>query len=176
MAIAGVEVYPYGLRQIRIVSANGSEVVDLPAAQTLKFMERVTSAELRGNDKVVVAMSFVDAVEVEFDTGGYPLDAIALMTGRTMTDAGSGTTETTTMSINAGDVYPYFKLYGKSLGDAGDDVHVKLGKVKLTGSVEGEFKDQAFVVTKMKGIALDDGTGKIADVVRNETATTLPSS
>jgi hypothetical protein len=167
-------VFAFGLREIKI--KRGATVVSLPAAQTLRFTERVVSVELKGNDRVVVAGSHVEAIEFEFSNGGIPLDAYALMTGRTMTDAGTAPNQTTTMTIRAGDTFPYFTLYGKSMGDVGDDVHVKLYKCKLTGGIEGTFQNDQFYISTMRGIAVQDDTeGKIADIVRNETATALPS-
>jgi hypothetical protein len=175
MTLSG-NAFPFGLREIKIKSHDATPVTaTLPAAQSLKFTERVVSNELKGNDKVVVTVSFVEAVEWEVGAGGISMDAYAIMTGRTLAAAGTGAAETTTMSIKAGDSFPWFTLYGKSMGDAGDDVHVKLGMCKLTGGLDGEFKGGDFYVATLKGTAVDDGTGLIADVVRNETAAALPA-
>ena len=43
-----------------------------------------------------------------------------------------------------------------------------------TGGIEGEFKDGEFWVTKCSGIAVDDGTNGLFDVVQNETSAALP--
>jgi hypothetical protein len=80
------------------------------------------------------------------------------------------------LNADAGTPFPYFKIYGKSLGDGTDDVHVKIYKAKLTEPLEGEFSDGQFFVTACSGIAIDDGTNGIYDVVQNETATNLPTS
>lgn len=158
MALSG-NAYPFGLREIKIKARTAATAAVLDAAQTLKFTERVVTNELKGNDRVAVASSFVEAVEWELGAGGLPLDAYAIMTGRTLTAGGTGANETATMTITAGDAFPYFTLYGKSMGDAGDDVHVKLYKCKLTGGVEGEYKGNEFFVTALKGLAVaDDAT------------------
>lgn len=174
MAISGNTVYPYGLRELKV--KNGSTLVSAPAAQTLKFKERMNNAELRGNDKVVVTSAAVEAVEWELSTGGYPLEFIAALTGRSVVAGGSGDNETMTLSISAGDAMPWVEIYGKSLGDAGDDVHVKLKKAKVTDGVEGTFQDQNFFVSAIKGLAVGDDNDLIVEVVRNETAAALPSS
>jgi len=70
---------------------------------------------------------------------------------------------------------PYFKIYGQSLGDGIDDIHVKLYKCKIT-EFDGEWSDGNFFVTKCKGKAVDDGTNGIWQVVQNETSATLPTS
>jgi hypothetical protein len=155
MTLSG-NAFPFGLRQLKIKSRSSATSAILDAAQTLKFTERVVSNELKGNDRVVVSSSFVEAVEFEMGAGGLPLEAYAIMSGRTLAGAGSGTTETTTMSIKAGDSFPWFTLYGKSMGDGADDVHVKLYKCKLTGGIDGEYKGNDFFVSKLKGIAVED--------------------
>jgi hypothetical protein len=72
---------------------------------------------------------------------------------------------------------PYFKIYGKSVGDnATDDIHVKLFKCKLTEGVEGEFKDGEFFMTKCSGIAIDPGAGSLYEIVQDESASNLPTS
>jgi hypothetical protein len=175
MTLSG-NAFPFGLREIKIKSHGTTPVTAvLPAAQTLKFVEKVVSNELKGNDRVVTTVGFVEAVEWELGAGGISMDAYAIMTGRTIVTAGTTPAQTATMSIKAGDTFPYFTIYGKSMGDVGDDVHVKLGMCKLTGGLDGEFKGGDFYVAKLKGVAVDDGTGLISDVVRNETAVALPT-
>ena len=98
-----------------------------------------------------------------------------VLTGRTITAAGTTPSQTNTITANAGDVYPYFKLYGKSVGDGTDDVHILIQKAKCTGAIEGEFKDGEFWVTKASGVAITNGT-KIYDIVQHETAANLPAS
>jgi len=155
MAISG-NAFPFGLREIKIKSRTSADTAVLDAAQTLKFTERVVSNELKGNDHVVVASSFVEAVEWELGAGGLLLEAYAIMSGRTLAASGSSANEVKTMTIRAGDNFPWFTLYGKSLGDAGDDVHVKLYKCKLTGGIDGSYQGDNFFVSSLKGIAVED--------------------
>ena len=49
------------------------------------------------------------------------------------------------------------------------------GRQKATGGIEGEFKDGEFWVTKCSGIAVDDSTNGVFDIVQNETAADLPA-
>lgn len=167
---------PMGLSDIKVTNIAGSTQADLPAAQTLKFTERVVSAELRGDGKTIAVVSEVDAVEWELEAGGIPIDAYALMTGRTVITSGTTPGRDSTLTGAGAERLPYFKLYGKSLGDGTDDVHVKLFKCKLTKPMEGEFKDGEFFVTACSGIAIDDGTNGIYDIVMNETAAALPAT
>lgn len=175
--MAGYGDKPFGLRDVKVTNIGGTVQVDLPYGMTLSFKERITSGELRGDDATVSIVAIADALEWELEAGGISLEAYALMTGRTATSAGVQPNRTLTLQGNAGDNYPYFKIYGKSVGDAStDDIHVKINKAKLTGALEGEFKDGEFFVTKCSGVAIDPGAGGIFDIVQNETATTLPAS
>ncbi|GIV73537.1 hypothetical protein [Caldilinea sp.] len=167
---------PFGLREIKLVSMNGGTVVNLPAPRTMSFSERLKSGELSGGDRTLAVVAFPDALEWSLEAGGISLEAYALMTGRSVTTTGTSPNQTKTLTGSADDVYPYFKIYGKSVGDGADDVHVKIFKAKLTSPLEGQFQDGEFFVTQCSGIAIDDGTNGIFEVVQNETAKNLPSS
>lgn len=175
MALTGT-IRAFGLRDLKVVQLPSGAVVDLPNAMTMTFKERLTSGELRGDDATQAVVAITDAVEWELETGAISLEAWAAMTGRTITLTGTTPNQINTYTGSAGDVYPYFKIYGKSVGDGADDVHVKIWKAKATDGIEGEFKDGEFWITKAGGIAVDDGTNGIYDIVQNETATTLPAS
>jgi hypothetical protein len=164
----------FGLHQIKLVNlATVPTILSLPFAQTMTCKERVKSGELSGDDKTVSVVTFADAFEWELEAGGISLEAIALMTGRIVTTDAVTPNRTSTLTAIAGQAYPYFKIYGKVLGDSIDDLHIKIYKAKLSGPVEGEFKDGEFFVTKCAGIAITNGT-HIYQLVQNETATALP--
>jgi hypothetical protein len=174
MAFGDTGVKAFGLREIKVVV--GATLISLNAAQTMTFKERIKSGELSGNDKTLAVVAFSDALEWELEEGGISMKAYALITGRTTAASGSDATEVLTLNADAQTSFPYFKIYGKSLGDAGDDVHVKVYKAKIIGGIEGQFADGEFFVSKCSGVAIDDGTNGIYDIVHNETATTLPVS
>ena len=166
---------PFGLRDVKLTSIDGTVQVDLPASRTLKFSERIRSGELTGDDSVVAVVAFAEAVEWELEAGGISLEAYALMTGRTATAAGTTPNQTVTLTGSAGDAFPYFKIYGKAIGEGSDDIHCKIFKAKVT-KIEGTFQEGEFFVTSCSGIAVDDGTNGIFEFVQNETAADLPSS
>lgn len=167
---------PFGLADIKLVPIGGGTAVDLPSAQRLSFTERTVNGELRGDDSLVAVVAVSDAVEFELEAGGISLEAYALMTGRTVATSGTTPNQTKTLTGEGGQHYPYFRVYGKSIGDAStDDVHVLLHKCKLT-ELSGEFADGEFFVTSCQGIAVDDGSNGIFDIVANETAADLPTS
>ena len=111
---------PYGVNHI--VIKKGDQVVQLPVAQTLEFEERMTSGELPGDDVLAAIAANTNGVTWKLKNGGIPLDAYALMTGRTVSETGSTPNVVRTLE-GGGDGLrmPYFDIYGKSLGDAADD-------------------------------------------------------
>lgn len=175
MALTGT-IRPFGLRDVKVVALPSGTPVDLPNSQTMTFKEVLTSGELRGDDSTQAVVAITDKLEWELEAGGISLEAWAVMTGRTVTLTGTTPSQVNTITAEAGDVYPYFKVYGKSVGDGADDVHILIFKAKCTGAIEGEFKDGEFWVTKASGIAVDDGTNGLYDIVQNETAASLPAS
>ena len=165
---------PFGLNQVKVVRAG--TVVTLDAAQTMQFTPRMVNADLKGNDTIVVTSSTVDALEWSLEQGGIPLDALAVMTGWTSTTSGSTPSRIVTMVGHAGTAMPWFVIYGKSNADDGGDTHVKIWKAKISGSIEGQFAQGEFYISKCAGIAVEDSVKGLFDIVQNETATTLPTS
>lgn len=165
---------PFGIRDIKIVGKSGA-AVDLPNARTMSFNERVRSGELSGDDKTVAIVAYADAVEWTLEAGGISLEAYAELTGRTVVTAGVTPNQTKTLSGDGGDVFPYVKIYGKSIGDGDDDVHVKIFRAKVT-NIQGQLADSEFFVTSCQGTGIADATNGLFDVVQNETAANLPAS
>jgi len=170
----GVDNKPFGLKQIKLVNAADTVAIDLPAALELEFEETVVSGEFFGNDELQGLVTQPLGIKGKFKAGGIPLSAYALMTGHTYAVTGSTPNEVATLEGDA-TTFPYFKVYGKSLGDDGDDVHVKLFKVKLTGSPKGSFKRGEFFMleAEFQGVKV---AGKAYDMIANETADDLPDA
>jgi hypothetical protein len=172
------EVYgqrPFGIAQIVLTSLGTSPTsVELAVEQTLTFTERVKEAELEGRGKVASVASVCMALDWDLEEGGIPLAAYALMTGRTSTTSGS-TPNRTSHLVGDSSVYnPYFKITGRAFGeDATDDVKVIIYKAKLKTGISGSFKDGAFFVTKCSGVAVDDGTNGVWDLLFRETGASI---
>lgn len=165
--------YVYGLRQIKLTSYDDTPVeVMLPAARTLSFSESFTEAELEGDDKVVAAVAFPKSVEWEMEAGGITLEALAVMTGETVTLTGTTPDQVETMKRNAGTASPYFKIEGRSIGDSGDDILVTIPKAKLS-SFDGNLEFETFTLSSCSGKAIDDGTNGLYSVAKRETAAAL---
>lgn len=170
----GVDNKPFGLKEIKIVNAADTVAISLPAALELEFEETVVSGEFFGNDELQGLVTQPLGIKGKFKAGGIPLNAYALMTGHTYGVTGATPNEVATLEGDSA-TFPYFKVYGKSLGDDGDDVHVKLLKVKLTGSPKGSFKRGEFFMleAEFQGVKV---AGKAYDIVANETADDLPDA
>ncbi|MBN2392173.1 MAG: hypothetical protein JXR84_15705 [Anaerolineae bacterium] len=168
---------PFGIYDIKLTDIAGAVQVDLPYAQTMTFNERLVSGELRGDGKTVAVVSEVDAVEASLEAGGISLEAYALMSGRTVSTSGTTPTRVSTLTGSGAERFPYFKIYGKSLADGDDDVHIKLFKCKLTNGLEGSLGDGEFMMSNVGSIiCIDDSSNGIFDIVQNETADDLPAT
>ena len=165
--------YVYGLREVKLTSHDATPVtVALPAARTLTFSEEYTEADLEGNDKTVASVGFPKKLNWDLEAGGVTLEAWAIMTGESVVTAGTTPDQTETMTRHAGTSSPYFTIEGRSLGDNGDDIEVKIPNAKL-GSFEGNLEFETFALTKCSGSAIDDGTNGLYIVKKKETAAAL---
>lgn len=166
----------YGLNDIKLTSIDGLTQVDLPESVTLKFKERIRSAEAQGDDKLGGVVAVRDAIEWELEFSSLPLEALAVMYGTTTSTTGTTPNQVKTLAHEGAVRLPYFKIYGKSLGEGDDDVHCIIYKAKVTDGLDGSLKYGEIAKPTIKGIGIDDGTNGIYDWVQNETADDLPTS
>lgn len=167
---------PYGLSDIKLTSIDGVTQVDLPASTKLSFKERIKSAEGVGDDKLSTVVAVREGVEWELEATGLPLEALAIMYGTTTTTTGVTPDQVKTLEHAGAVRLPYFKIYGKSLGDGDDDVHCIIYKAKVTEGLDAPLNYGELQKATIKGLGIDDGTNGIYDWVQNETATALPGA
>ncbi len=172
--MTGTDNKPFGLKQITLVNNADTQAIVLPAALELEFEESVVNGEFYGNDELQGLVTQPLGVKGKFKAGGIPLDAYALMTGHTLSNSGTTPNEVATLEGDSLS-FPYFKIYGKSLGDEGDDIHIKLLKVKLSSSPKGAFKRGEFFMLEAEFQGVKVG-GKAYEIVANETADDLPDA
>lgn len=166
---------PFGLNQIKFVSLDGLDVVPLTdQSRTLEFEEVVVSGDFPGDDGIQAVVTQPVSIKGKIEAGGISLEAYALITGHTLTIAGTTPNRTGTLEADSSR-FPYFKIYGKSLGDGIDDVHIKILKAKLTSGLKGTFKYGEFMASEIEFVGVKV-SGKAWDSVVNETAADLPSS
>lgn len=166
--------YPRGLRDIKIANEAETTIIDVPA-RSLQWSERITSAELEADDTIVASASSLAAVDFQLESGGYPIEAVALMTGRTVGTTGTTPNVEKTFAINEADAYPYFVIYGLAIGADGDSITVKFHKCKLTAAPNGTFSQNQYFLTGWQGTGIGDGSGDVVTFTWNETAASLPA-
>lgn len=166
---------PFGLNQIKFVSMDGLTVVPLTdRSRTLEFEETVVTGEFPGDDALQGIVSQPTGIKGKIEAGGMSLEAYALITGHELTITGTTPNRVATLEGNSLR-FPYFKIYGKSLGDDIDDVHMKVLKAKLTSGLKGTFKYGEFMSSEVEFMGVKI-SGKAFDQVINETAAALPTS
>jgi len=167
-------LFLYGVRDIKL--RKGAVQVDLKAAQTLVFRPEISSNELRGDDEVVFRMARISKASGSFSAGGYTPDAMALMTGKTITEAGTTPNITGVWSLSGGDTFPEFEVYGQAYGQNGGALMVHLFRCVITGGFEFNFADENFFVPGIDiDILPDSSTGKIFEITHQETAAAIPA-
>lgn len=175
---------PYGIRDIKITPYTdaaaetlGTTVVDLPYGQTMKFSEAEDFDTLRGDDKVVTTHGQGPTGTWELGAGGISLEAVAAMTGATVTSDGTTPALTKSITKKTTDIRPWFKIEGQSISDSGGDFHVVLYRCRMTDTLDGELTDATFYITSAKGVFLgsnvDDDKDKLWNFVQNETAVAI---
>jgi hypothetical protein len=164
---------PYGLRDVKLRPIDDTGVVgtavDLPASQTLSFSEAEDYETLRGDDRDVAIHGKGPKVEWDLEAGGISLEAVALLSGGEVTDSGTSPAGTKSLLKKTTDARPYFQIEGQSVNDNAGDVHVLIYKCKCTDTIEGEFADGTFFVTKCSGEGIGDEDDNLYMITWNET-------
>lgn len=161
------DVKPFGMNQLILVSRDGETQVQLPASRTLEFEETVVYGEFTGDDQLQGLMTIPTGVKCKVEAGGLSLEAYALLTGHTFNETGSTPNQVGTMEGDAVR-YPYFKIFGKSLGDETDDIHIVIYKAKLTSGLKGSFKYGEFMASEFEVMGVKEN-GKAFDFIIHET-------
>lgn len=166
---------PFGLRDIGIGNTAGT-IEDLRAAQTATFTVNTTNNVLRGDDVDVESVTFASGGEIKFKAGGYSSAAMAIMTGITLGVTSTSPTEVTELQINAGQNFPYFRVYARMLGPGTDDMHILVYKAKLSDGFSMSAGDNEWVAPEFTARVFNDDTHGLFEIIQNETGTLLPTS
>lgn len=166
----------FGARDLKITNIGGTTQEDAGSFSMMGVKPVLKSGLLEGDDVGKAVAAHASHAEVEFSFGQISSAALAIMTGRTLTTAGSTPNETTLLKVSAGDAMPYFKIYGKSLDEGSGDLHLYVHKMKLTELDAHKLENGNWTVVKAKGFAIDDGTNGIYQLKQFETAANVPSS
>lgn len=147
-------ILPYGLRDVKLIeyptfaaTAFGTELIDLPVAQTFSFTESEDYTELRGDDKLVASHGQGPQLDAELEAGGISLEAYEILDGGNAVTSGVTPNITTRYRKLVTDQRPYFTVIGKAISDSGGDLHAIVYRARVTGDLGGEFADGEFYIT-----------------------------
>jgi hypothetical protein len=129
-----------------------------------------------GDDKLGSVVSVLEAVDWELEFSSLPLEALAIMYGDATSTSGTTPDQIKTLDRAGATRLPYFKIYGKSLGEGDDDVHCIIFKCKVTEGLDAAMQYGEIMRPTIKGIGIDDGVNGVYAWVQNETADDLPTS
>ena len=170
--MAGYGDKPFGLRQVVLTDADGTNSVALPRSLMLHVTPRIGASEYMVEGLIVGASAYVAGAEWELEAGGLSLEAVAKLTGITLTTSGSTPNRTITMTGDGAAVFPYIRIYGRAVGDSGtDDIYCRLYRAKLT-SIEGTMRRGEFWITSCAGVAVNHASG-VFQFVQRETGASI---
>lgn len=176
MALAA-NALPFGLRDVKLTPINASGAygtfLDLPASRTLSWSDTADFEELRGDDVVQAERESGTSVDWDLEQGGISLEAYAAIAGGTVTSTGVTPNIKKTYAKDSDDSRPYFRIDGQIISDNGGDVHLVIYKAKATGDIGGEFSEGSFELTSASGRSYPNATGKLYDIVHNETSAAI---
>lgn len=165
--------YIYGLHEIRLVSADGLITASLPVSQALTWNERLAKGELNNRYGLARVDAVLDGIEWSLEAGGISLQAHAMMLGATIQTSGLSPNREQRINRQRGAQMPYFKIYGKAFGDQSDGLYILLKKCKVT-TLQGKLGSDGFYITKCSGVGVADATGSLYEIIKAETAGSLP--
>lgn len=133
--------------------------VDVPGIKSVAISGDITTAELRGDNQRLDFRSVLSGIEVEFEHGRLSMDALSVLLGGTVADAGVAPDTTSTFSITGTESFSFFQFEAQSVGDAitGDTVF-RLNKCILSefpdlGMEEEDFATVSVTAAAVKPIA-----------------------
>lgn len=162
----------FGLREIKITDDSGAGAIALPVASQLHIEEDIVTEEFYGEGLLKAQVAIPMTLMWTIQSGSLPLEALALMTGRSASYSGTTPNQILSLSGGLGDTFPYFRIYGKIVGDLGDDVHVKIYHAKVT-SLQGTYRDSQFFILQCRGVAIGDSSHGFYELVQHETTVSL---
>ncbi len=153
-------------------------LTDVPGIKSVSIGGDVSTVELRGDNQLLDANSTLTSVTLEFEYAKLNLDALDILVGGAVVDAGTTPNQTATYSLLGTDTLGYFRFVAKTPTGGADsvtgDVQFELFKCILTGFPEigmAEEDYQTFTVSALAVPRLSDS--KWLRVASQETQTAL---
>lgn len=148
--------------------------IDIPGVTKLSLNPSYVEKELRGDEALLDTYQRLDAIEFSFEHVKVSLDVLEVITGGTLTAAGTTPNQTQTLTIKNTNTAKYFKLQGEIAYSDFPSGDAQLILYKCKGQFKIEFQTEEYAVISCSGKAI--GTtkdGKIFDLVLRETTAPL---
>lgn len=170
---------PFGIDSMNVYPLTGDtpgSAIPVPIGRTLSIEPDEETKELTGYNAVAASNTTQLSGEVTLEYGGTDLALLAGITGATISTSGTTPNQIKTLDIgSSGVTRPYVMVIGRSLGDDGGDMWLKIWKVKF--AVPGvSLEESEYQVSTLTGTAVRNGAGKFFSILQHETVTTISTS
>lgn len=159
-------------------TATYGTIIDLPGIKSVGMSFDIENKQLRGDNSLLDENSILTGLSLSVEWAKLSLDIQAALLGGTVTDGGTGTTETATFARLGTNSLAYFKFEAKTPTDGvdtiGGDAHLVVYKCILSG-----FGSLGFAEEDYQTLSADfRGSPRLADskwwdFVLNETAAAI---
>lgn len=170
---------PFGLDLINVYVLSGEtpgSAVPVPIGRTFGIEPNEETKELTGYNAVAASTTTQLSGDVTLEYGGTDLAVLAAITGATVATSGTTPNRIKTLDIGSSGVNrPYCLVIGKSLGDDGGDLWLKVWKIKFAVPPL-TWQESEYQVSTLTGTAVRNAAGKFFSVLQHETATTISTS
>lgn len=159
-------------------SATYGSAIDVPGIKSITLDGSMDVKSLRGDNQELDAMSSLSSVTGTINYAKESLDVAAALLGLSVTDAGSGSTETATLEVLGSTDPAYVKLEAKcpSVDLVGGDLHLTLHKIIPTGLPISGLAEEDYQLSAIPFRAVPlISSNKWLTVVIHETAAALSS-
>lgn len=171
---------PFGLRdgkvfEITATTPTYAAGVDIPCINSAQFDPIVTEAVLEGDDVKCSTHAILEEITGSVTSGGLPMDVYDVISGASLVDSGSGSTEIAILNMKTSSVRPYFGLALDARADEGGNTLVFFYKCKMTGGGGGTFQKGTFFspTFNFRAIPSDYDDDTIMRAIHLETITAI---
>lgn len=170
---------PFGLDLVNVYPLSGTtpgSAVPVPIGRTFSIEPDEETKELTGYNAVAASTTTQLSGEVTLEYGGTDMALLAAVTGATISASGTTPNQIRTLDIGSASVTrPYCMIIGRSLGDDGGDMWLKVWKCKF--AIPGiTLEESEYTIGTLTGTAVRDANGKFFSVLQHETITTISTS
>lgn len=147
--------------------------IDVPGIKNVTISGDVNTVQLRGDNRALESDTTLTGLTASFDHAKFSMDVLEVLLGGTTAASGVAPNTVQTFTLPADATFGDFVLEAKTPRYSdGSDVHVRLGKLKLSsfpefGMVEEDYKTAEGVESSITPLA---STGNWFAIISNETA------